>query len=452
MAALGDRATRIRRWLAADWRRAAAAVIVVTVAAAVGIVAGGMIQRDPEGVAATSTDPTPSVGPSSTPEPSPSAAPTESAPPASAAPTPSVTPTPVQVSGWTPIEIPGIAWVSSIAERDGRLVAVGHQEVDRGAAAMAYSDDGVSWAPVDLSQLDLDGVRVGQIVAGDPGFVAFGMRMLPDGMAEDVYFFSADGSQWQPAGPPEECAAGYSPQAVGSGFVSFGTTCVMDGMPPPGPMRVLTSTDGRSWTSRLDDTIASGPWASDGERIVMLAGCCDGEGAEEASDVAISDDAAATWREIPDAFPAGVTVYSMSFGHDRYVAEASWLIRPGDPDHAVCVSDTGEAWTCEVLSPTGVPPDELRAIGPVAATPTGFVSLKWTFDDLFAPSGSSMILGTSADGLAWTFATVPALKDTFLGGLVATRHGLFVWGSTDTQDGSSLPQLPVLLVHQGRLP
>jgi len=327
-------------------------------------------------------------------------------------------------------------------------VAIGREGIDSGAAVIAYSDDGVTWTPIDTANLGLDDGSLGIIAAGEPGFVAVGSRLAADYSMEDLYFFSADGRNWQPADPPEHCAAG-GLGAVGSGFINVGEQCVSDGLPPPGPMRVVTSTDGRSWTSRLDAEMSSGPWTTDGQRIVMLVGA----GAGGRPDVAISDDGADTWRQIPDAFPDGVTVYNVAWGHDRYVAEASWLSnRPGDPNHAVCASETGESWTCEALSSVTAPPGERRAVRAVTPTSTGFASLLWMSDDPFAPSGSTMVLGTSTDGLAWTFATVPAMKDALPGGLVGTSHGVFAWGSTYHGGDGSVPQEPYLLVHLAPLP
>ena len=235
------------------------------------------------------------------------------------------------------------------------------------------------------------------------------------------------------------------PLQVGAGFIKFGAICVSDGPPPPGPARVLTSTDGRSWTSRLDPTLPIGPWATNGHRIVMLTGCC----GTEATDVLISEDGAATWRQITDAFPPDVSVYNVTFGHDRYVAEASWLRRVGDPDWAVCMSLTGEVWTCQALSSGTSPPEGRRQVGSVTATPTGFASLAVALDD---PPGTTVILGSSTNGLAWTFAPVPVLKDSPSVAVVGTSHGVFAWGNRDTSGDGSLPPEPYVLVHLAPLP
>jgi hypothetical protein len=421
-----------------------AGVAVVLLAVAVGL-AIAVFGARPTGDA--SMLPSPSARPSASPTSGASQSPASTSA-ASTAPTPSLSPTLAPAAGWTTVEIAGVPWVAGIAERGGRLVAIGREGIDSGAAVIAYSDDGVIWTPVDTAQLGLDDGILFTVAAGVPGFVAIGGRITADYSAEDLYFYSADGSHWQPADAPEHCAAGYGLRAVGSGFINFGQLCVSDGLPPPGPTRVVTSTDGRSWTSRLDAESPLGPWTTDGERIVMLVGA----GGEGRPDVSISDDVANTWRQISDAFPAGVTVYNVAFGHDRYVAEASWLIRPGDPDHAVCVSDTGETWACEVLSSVTSAPEDRRAVGSVTSTSSGFASLVFVFDDQFAPSGSTMIIGTSTDGLAWTFATEPAMKDALPGGLVGTSHGIFAWGSTYHGGDGSVPQEPYVLVHLAPLP
>jgi hypothetical protein len=265
---------------------------------------------------------------------------------------------------------------------------------------------------------------------------------------EDLYFFSADGRDWRPATPPEECIAGYGIRAVGSGFIQFGGVCIIDGAVPPGPMRVAASTDGRSWSYRIDEERFAEPWTTDGERIVMLVNA----GSEGQAGVLISDDGAGTWREIPDAFPVDVSVYSVAWGHGRYVAAASWLNRPGDPDHAVCASDTGDAWTCQVLSPTNSTPGETRVVGTVVPTSTGFASLAAVLDNPSGQaSGVTTVLATSTDGRAWSFMPVPAMKEALIGGLLGTSHGVFTWGSTLKTDGTGV-EGPYLLVHLAPLP
>jgi hypothetical protein len=307
---------------------------------------------------------------------------------------------------------------------------------------MAYSDDAVTWTSVDTSQFGLTGGRLTRVAAGAPGFVALGYGNAN----EDLYFFSDDGADWVPAAPPAECAAGPGPRAVGGGFILFGQTCVVDGMPPPGQARVLTSSDGRSWTHRFAAEPLGGPWATDGERIVTVTTCCVDAGAV---DVAISDDGAVTWNVIDDVFPADVTVDNLWWGHGRYVAEATWLRRLGDPDHAVCASDTGEAWRCEVLSPWRVGPGDVRAVGAVDATPAGFMSLV-IVPDVPESGGTVTRMGTSADGLAWAFEDVPELADSQLGGLLFTGHGVaFAWGTHVPQPEGSAPQTPFVMVYLG---
>jgi hypothetical protein len=413
-------------------------VLIAGAAITVGAVMGGVIRLGPEGVAGTSPGALASVSASAT---SPSSTVTPTGVPtatvgASAA--PSTEPT----RGWAPVEIAAVPWVVSMAEHDGRLVAIGSEGNGVGAAMMAYSDDAVTWTSIDTSELGLAGARLTRVAAGDPGFVALGYR---NGTVEDLYFFSDDGAEWVPAAPPADCAAGPGPRAVGGGFILFGQTCVVDGMAPPGQARVLTSSDGRSWTHRFAAEPLGGPWATDGERIVTIATCCGDPGAV---DVASSDDGGVTWSEIDDVLPVDVTVDDLWWGHGRYVAGATWLRRLGDPDHAVCVSDTGEAWTCQVLSPWRVGPDDVRAVGNVEATPYGFMSLVIVPD--FPESGGTVTrMGTSADGLAWDFADVPELDDSQLGGLLSTGHGVFTWGFHVPQPEGSAPQTPLVMVYLG---
>jgi hypothetical protein len=410
--------------MAADWMRTVGARLVIGAAISVGVAGCGAEQPERE-----------SIGSGSSASPSPTLATSPGATTVAA--------------DWIPVEIPGMPVVSDLVERNGRLVAIGSEALDARGAVLAYSDDGIAWTEVDTSSLQLNGASLFSLSAGDAGFVAFGGRMATDGAFEDLYYFSADGTEWQLAGPPEECAAGSRARQVGSLFIKFGEICVSDGAPPPGPPRILTSTDGRSWTSRIDPMLPLGSWATNGHRIVMVTACC----GTDATDVMISEDGAATWRQIADAFPIDVTVYNVTFGHDRYVAEASWLRRVGDPDWAVCMSLTGEVWTCQALSSGTSPAEGRRQVGSVTATPTGFASLAVALDDPLGP-GTTVILGTSTNGLAWTFEPVPAMKDSPTVGLVGTSHGLIAWGNTGevSPDGSILAPEPYLLVYQAPLP
>ena len=105
-------------------------------------------------------------------EQSPSAEPTDAA-------TPSLSPTNAPATGWTPAEIAGVPWVDGIAERDGRLVAVGRTGIQTGRVVIAYSDDGETWTTVDMPQLGL-----GEIEPQGPnmiGLMSLGItRASPD--------------------------------------------------------------------------------------------------------------------------------------------------------------------------------------------------------------------------------------------------------------------------------
>jgi hypothetical protein len=432
-----DRVGEPRSWLAANWRRVILNAIAVVATLGVILFVTGVLWR-PNGEV-TSTHPTPSANASGAPAGSATAS-------SIAATSPTPSPTPSTEVGWTPVEITGVPWVADIAEGEGTLVAVGSEGSFSGDALIAYSDDGFNWTPVDTSHLDVADALMYRVVAGAPGFVAFAVRNTPAFAVEDLYFFSADGRDWEAAAPPEHCSSGYNARAVGGGFIVFGQECVGDGMAPPGLVRILTSSDGRSWTSRLDADAPLGPWTTDGERIVMVIGCC---GVETAADIAISDDTGTSWTTITDAFPDNVSIYSLAYGHGRYVAEASWLRRAGNPDHAVCSSATGETWTCEALSPGNSPPQAQRSVGPVAATPTGFAALRVAMQQ-----GNDIgvtIMATSADGLEWTFSAVEAMPNVATIGLVGTSYGAFSWGETiDPEEGIGTG--PYVMVHRAPLP
>jgi hypothetical protein len=99
------------------------------------------------------------------------------------------------------------------------------------------------------------------------------------------------------------------------------------------------------------------------------------------------------------------------------------------------------------------PPEQRRAVGAVTSTTTGFASLLMVLDDPFAaiPGLTAILATSSTDGIAWTFTTVPPMKDMQLGGLLGTSHGVFAWGMLPHEDGGAAPE-PLLLVHLAPLP
>ena len=241
-----------------------------------------------------------SVGPSSTPELSPSVEPSVE-PTEAATATPSPDGTPVPATGWTPIEIAGIDSLNSIAEHNGRLLAAGHA-ADPLVGAMATSDDGETWTPVDLPPPE-PGTAFFSVAASEAGFVSMVARYpVLMGMAEVSYLYSDDGRTWHAAAPPAECFSGRI-EAYKEGFIGLGGECRGEGDFRPSPLHVITSSDGRSWSLQISDQVLADDWATDGDRLVLFQHDRTGQAPAE---VWISDDAAQTWRNVADAFPAGV--------------------------------------------------------------------------------------------------------------------------------------------------
>jgi hypothetical protein len=286
------------------------------------------------------------------------------------------------------------------------------------------------------------------VFSGEPGFGAIGARYVPGELPAQTYLFSVDGETWQTASPAAGCGSG-QPVFGQSGFVALGATCPLhEGAAPPGPLYILTSPDGRAWTSRLDEERMPDEWVTDGKRLVLLTNSAT---LDEPMSAWISDDMAQTWRFVEAPFPTSVSVYQLLWGHDRYFAAASWLIREGDPDSAACVSEDGETWHCEVIAASG----EMASrdyLGVVAITPTGYVSLAHYPNDLFVPSGYTMVMGTSTDGLSWAFAIMPDLANRIPQGLASTSHGLFAWGGTDPVTDPSARSQPYIQVSRAPLP
>lgn len=367
-----------------------------------------------------------------------SASPSSANPSSTAASSASVTPTstPVPPAGWNPVEIPSIDGLTGMAERDGRLVALGTAGTDQLEMAMAFSDDGQVWTAIDLAAFDLGAVGAASVFGGEPGFGAIAYRNIPgEGVPVPVHLFSVDGETWETATPPAGCTTVIGPVVFGQfGFVGLGESCRGEGLGPPGPLHILTSVDGRAWTSRIDEGHAAETgWATDGRRLVLFSSC----GSSEAASLSLTDDVGETWRCVESPFPAGVSVnnqvWGLAWGHDRYVATASWLIRDGDPDSGSCVSSDGVSWQCEVIAASGDLANRDNFLNATTVTPTGFISLNAYPLEPSGESGMEMILARSTDGLTWSFERVPELANRPGVGVASTSHGLFTWGSTQVE-------------------
>ncbi len=420
------------RWLVA--------AMVLGVAVLGGLVAANAIgQRSP--LAAATNGPSPSQ-PSATPSQSSTPSVLPSAP-ATAVPSPKPSPA---LPGWATVTIPDMGFVNGIAERDGRVVVAGSPEGSFGIR-IAVSDDGQTWTPA--LEIDSDADLVGSIAAGAGGFAAsattFDERM---GIPEISYLYSTDGLRWLPADPPDHCTFG-SISAHASGYVSLGGRCKGEGDFAPSDLHVLNSPDGRSWTSHIVEGVLAGAWATDGERLVVMADCnCP----ESYGRIWTSDDVGSTWSEVLNPFPPEVSTYALAYANGRYLVSASWLIRQGDPDSGACVSDDGEVWTCQIIPDGEGDLAGRQQLGMIIGTSTGFVSLAYWSIDEFVASDSEMIIGTSGDGLAWTFGYEPDLTNLFHSGAAATGHGLFVWGGTNPNLRPEDISQPFLAVHRAPLP
>ena len=336
-------------------------------------------------------------------------------------------------------------------EGNGLLVATGQNE--DGKAVMAISGDGQTWEAVDMSATG-EPAAFYSVVPGEASFIAVATRFpVLMGMPESQYLYSTDGRTWAEAQPPADCvSAGIVPR--GSGFLAIGDRCRTEADFAPGTLHIMESADGRAWTSRQDEALHPGPWATNGDRIVMLHAPGDEPGAV-LIDVQISDDGARSWRQVPSPFPEefhpnGIFLY----GHGQYVAAGSQSSGTDNPSSAVCASGDGEAWACE-------PIDELDGdlegrnwlARSVAVTPTGFASLvEYVNDPYFGGDGSTdMVQATSTDGLTWTFTLVPEMKDRLPSGIASTSHGLYSWGGLN-RDITPDEWVPYLVVRDGTLP
>lgn len=352
-------------------------------------------------------------------------------------------PTPIAEPSWEIITIAGVEDVRGVVELNGRLVAGGWNP-SADTLALAWSDDAVEWTPADVSYLDLDASGIDGLIAGRDGLVATGVR-YPDGpMAPGIPFilFSADGIAWEEVVHPGGCASAEHAATGAFGYVMVGTPeCIEVAGRDPRPLTVLSSTDGRTWTtatheSQFDD-ISQKPWrlATDGTRIVAI---------EFQSAAWISDDGGETWdaREAP--FGAGVSTDWITYGHGMFLVTGSQLPEGGSPPIPIaCVSHDGEAWTCR---------EAPASLNWAQATPTGFVAhIRLIPDDRDEPIENQIV--TSTEGLEWAAgAAEPELRDISIHHLFPTTYGLFVAGGTEPIAEPLQYSEPRVAVHRGPLP
>lgn len=442
--------------LLADPRRRSIIIGVVALGAIagalLGVIALGRTGAGPTGaapssasVAVASPTPSPTARETGTQRPSRSPSPAASE---AAAPTPEPSASASVDPGWQPVAIDGIEFVTAIYERDGRLFASGRDP--DGTRKTMSSDDGDTWMPVDFSA---EGpAAASTIVEGQSGQVAVSVSYpIGMGMPELEYLYSTDGDTWRTAEPPADCViAGIV--ASGAGYLGLGDRCRTEGDFAPSPLYILESPDGRSWTSRRDESMRSGQFATDGDRIVILQ--YEGDPGIGIVSAWISDDAARTWRRAEVPFPDGFNASNLLRGHDLYVVPGSWSRDGAEPQSGVCVSSDGDQWNCAIFDdPGGQLAGRNWLARQIVVTPTGFASLVEYHNDPFFGGDRSidMVLATSRDGLQWTFAPVPELTDRIPSGLAWTSKGLYAWGGLNRDITPDAP-VPFLVVHEAPLP
>lgn len=259
--------------------------------------------------------------------------------------------------------------LASMAEIDGRLIAVGRDTTDIEAelAVVWISDDGVEWRLAEGGP-DLVGAQLIEVVATDAALVAIGGFPGRDAAAA---FTSADGEVWTLADTHTpgafDQAFTWSVAAGGPGLVAVGWRRNADpaiGFDPA----FWTSTDGASWS--LAPTPAGAPGA-------------------QARDIIGLDDG--TLAAVGDLVNGG---QSFAWASDDGIA---WdLAEPGDGFDGGLVADLGRS-----------------SAGLVAVGSVGTDGAMWTSDD----------------GRAWALVRDPAFDDAYLVETLEIDAGLVVVGA-----------------------
>lgn len=362
-----------------------------------------------------------------------------------AAPTASPQPSPTQ-EAWTFADLANVD-VRDVAEGGGLILAVGYTYPVLGGTILA-STDAVTWQPVDLSELRLDslgGSGIDLVAYGPHGFVATGGRFGPSApLGSPFLLFSPDGLTWEEVTYPEHCTYADSLVAGDFGYAILGGRCRTEAEFDPRPIRLLTSSDGRNWTSTTDalttpSSLAVTALATDGHRIVALLTNTVGTGL-----VWTSDDGGASWLSIDAAFPAGIQPGAITFGHGLFVVTGG-VVEAGISVPHTCTSPDGEEWGCHVAD-SHFPTREL------AVTPTGFATVTDHPLDPMRLSHSETTLLTSFDGSSWSVIVLPELTDHQFRGTEWTSHGLLAWGGTAPEFDPSGFSVPFLVRYGSTLP
>lgn len=355
----------------------------------------------------------------------------------------SATRTPAPETAWEVVRIDGLADVRGVAERDGRLVAVGSTGAHPPVPAIAWSDDGETWTSVDLSHLGPVSATLDGLVAGPNGFVASGLRFHePNQIVAGVPFllFSADGISWEEVAHPGGCTTASQAVTGEFGYLMVGQpACETEPAPDTRPFVVLSSADGRAWAvTSHDPPLADvrrrpGRLATDGTVVVGIG-----------HDAALywSDDGGGSWEARDDAFTPKFATNAVAYGHGTFVVTGSRLADPtaapsqeNQPVPMSCVSPDADQWEC-----AGMP----RWASSVLATSTGFVGFST------GPGGTAVV--ASRDGLQWSEEAAPELRGVLIHESVFATHsfGIFAAGGTDPGPGET--SQPVVARHRSDLP
>jgi hypothetical protein len=141
------------------------------------------------------------------------------------------------------------------ATPEGFLAVGCEANLECSGGAVFQSSDGMAWTSSNPFLWIPSAV-----VSESFGFLSVGQT---DSLGQSVAAVSPDGTDWTPAGLPEQMGALDGALVTGPGVVAVGETRDPDTMPPTG--QVILSADGVDWSDPLD------PWAVPGASFLDLA-------------------------------------------------------------------------------------------------------------------------------------------------------------------------------------
>lgn len=265
-----------------------------------------------------------------------------------------------------------------VAYNGNRWVAVGNPAAN--GSSIAYSDDGISWTPVQNPKLNLgNGVAWNGI-----RWIAVGTQLVSGGA---IIAHSTDGETWIEAS---------TTLTIGIGIACNGNTCIAVGEDTVNSKSIVRSSDGGlTWNAintLLLDTFGKGVAFCGGQNWIVVGG---GSGV----DTVYSTDNGSNWDSYGKIFVSGVGG-GVAWNGSKIVA-----VGANAPPSSLYIDYLGQAWT-----PGGSIGFSVGAYG----VAWNHLDSKW-YAVGSSSTGGNVISSSSDDGANWSASSYPFFASSVFG-------------------------------------